>query len=124
MKRGAGRGPDAPRALRRGARRRALAEGGRDALERLPRLGRDAPERVEEARVGHPGAEVRPAVRLVLDRTEALALGGRELPARRPLEGREVELGLLLQALVEEAADRDVSLEALCDLLGLHPGRD
>src|SRR6185369_16955048 len=75
---------------------------GRRDFDRAPHLRAELAEGFKEPRVGHAGADVGPTVRLVLDADEYLALALNQRPARRPLERRQVQHRLLLEALVEK----------------------
>ena len=72
----------------------------------------------------HAGAEIGPAVGLVLRGHEPVALRRRQRAARRGLEGFEIERGLLLQAVVEEVADGEIAVDRLVDLRLAHARGD
>src|SRR2546423_10967157 len=95
---------------------------GEDLREQRCRFGdpvggasRQGVERVLEPLVDHAGADVGPARSLVLLCDELVLRI--DLAADRFLERSEVERGLRLQTLVEEAADLEKFVDRLVDLL-------
>ena len=68
--------------------------------------------------MGHARAQIRPAVRLKLRLSELILLLFVQLASGRSRESIEVELDLLLEPGVEEAADLEVVVDRRFDLRG------
>jgi len=84
------------------------AGGFFDALSCRPA---EASQRRENPFVGHGRAEIGPAVRLKLRPTELTFLLFVQPASDRPGEGIEIEIDLLLEPRVDEAADLEVLLD-------------
>src|SRR5688572_15706678 len=67
--------------------------------------------------MGHAGAEIGPAHSFEHGILDLLALAPGQIPSGRLHETLDIELGLLLDALIQESADLCVLLKSLVDLL-------